>query len=375
MQRSEAQRQASRQNGSKSKGPITPTGKNTSKFNGLKHGLRAEHVVLPGEDPAAFEAELTGWAGEFRTGGHMKDVLVERAAVASWRLRRCVVAEADMLRELAQRAGRRGQAVAADDDNDHDDELVALAADRIETEPAEAVAELKTTPRGVDWLIKSWGHLAGSLDDGPGGWNAEDDHDELMCLLGHDPAADPSGAGAMAVDSYRLAVNNGRSDLRYDRDDDVLPDREAEATAAGIRRGIARERQALKALRGTLAAAPAEAADPGLKFVGVTRKVMLLHRYEMAHERSLRASLKDLVALEKGRAKAGAVVVHETEVVVSKGVTLTASGGSGVSVPAISVAPSEPERGGGSGASGGPRRGPEGRRRRSRSARRGRSAG
>ena len=353
MQRSEAQKQASRINGSKSKGPITPTGKNTSKFNGLKHGLRAEHVVLPGEDPEGFEAELKGWDGEFRAGGHLKAVLVERAAVASWRLRRCVLAEADMLRELAERAGRRGRADVPDDDDD--DELVALAAERIETEPAEALAELKATPRGVDWLLGSWGRLAESLEGGPEGWDSEDNHDALMCLLGHDPGADPSGAGPIAVDSYRLAVDRGRGDVRYDREADVMPDREAEATAARIRRGIARERMALKALRATLAAAPAEAADPGLKFVGVTRKVMLLHRYEMAHERSLRASIRDLVALEKGRAKAGSAAVSETEVVLEKAVTPTESGGSGGSGPAISVAPSEPERGGGRGASGGPR--------------------
>ncbi|HEY2158138.1 MAG TPA: hypothetical protein VGH33_21090, partial [Isosphaeraceae bacterium] len=92
--RSEKQRQASRTNGSKSKGPITPEGKNTSKFNGLKHGLRAEHVILPGEDPAAFEAERQAWIDDWKPPSHTRAVLVERAAVASWRLRRSVKAEA-----------------------------------------------------------------------------------------------------------------------------------------------------------------------------------------------------------------------------------------------------------------------------------------
>ena len=105
MQRSEAQKQASRINGSKSRGPITPTGKNTSKFNGLKHGLRAEHVVLPGEDPAEFEAERRAWIGDWNPGSHTRAVLVERAAVASWRLKRSVRAEAAFLAQRADTAG------------------------------------------------------------------------------------------------------------------------------------------------------------------------------------------------------------------------------------------------------------------------------
>ncbi|HWE35755.1 MAG TPA: hypothetical protein VG406_04220, partial [Isosphaeraceae bacterium] len=307
--RSETQRRQSRINGAKSRGPTSPGGKDKVKLNGLKHGLRAEQVVLPGEDPEEFEAELEGWSGEFRPGGHLRAVLVERAAVASWRLRRCVRAESDMLTELAVRVGRRGREdVADDDDDDEDDEAVALAADRMDGEPAEAVAELKATPRGVDRLIRSWARLGESLEDGPEGWDSEDDHDELMHLLGHDAGADPAVVGPMAVDSYRLAVDSGRQDLRYDQATDVMPDREAEATAARLSRAIARERMALKALRETLVAAPAEAEaddpDADLKFVGVTRKVMLLHRYEMAHERSLRASIKDLVALEKARPRA-----------------------------------------------------------------------
>ncbi len=49
-----AQREASRRNGSKSRGPITAAGKNISKMNALKHGLIAEALCPPtdgrGED-------------------------------------------------------------------------------------------------------------------------------------------------------------------------------------------------------------------------------------------------------------------------------------------------------------------------------------
>ena len=105
--RSEKQRQASLANGAKSRGPTSAAGKAVSKFNGLKHGLRAEQVVLPGEDPAEFEAERQGWIDDWRPRSHTRAVLVERAAVASCRLRRAVRVEASRLRELADGAALR----------------------------------------------------------------------------------------------------------------------------------------------------------------------------------------------------------------------------------------------------------------------------
>ena len=50
-----AQRLASIANGSRSKGP-RPENRERSKLNGLVHGLRGEQLILPGEDPAEFEA-------------------------------------------------------------------------------------------------------------------------------------------------------------------------------------------------------------------------------------------------------------------------------------------------------------------------------
>ena len=99
--------QASRTNGARSRGPKTPTGKNVSKINGLVHGLRAEQVVLPGEDPAEFEAERKGWFDDWKPQSRTP------APCSSSGPRRLVAAPASVrvetarLRKLAMAAGRR----------------------------------------------------------------------------------------------------------------------------------------------------------------------------------------------------------------------------------------------------------------------------
>ena len=53
---SQKQIAANRRNAAKSTGPKTAEGKQVTRLNALKHGLQAEHVVIPGEDPEEFEA-------------------------------------------------------------------------------------------------------------------------------------------------------------------------------------------------------------------------------------------------------------------------------------------------------------------------------
>ena len=51
-----AQFAANRANAQKSTGPRSVEGKAASRFNALKHGLDAQSIVLPGEDPEEYEA-------------------------------------------------------------------------------------------------------------------------------------------------------------------------------------------------------------------------------------------------------------------------------------------------------------------------------
>ena len=58
---SAAKIEANRRNCLKSTGPRTSAGKDRSRLNAVKHGARAETLVLPGEDPQALEERREAW--------------------------------------------------------------------------------------------------------------------------------------------------------------------------------------------------------------------------------------------------------------------------------------------------------------------------
>jgi hypothetical protein len=276
--------------------------------------------------------------------------------------------------DLAARAALRRRGGDAGELDDDVEERVDRADEMIDREPVESLRELMSMPAGVDRLIARWEELAEALDDdGAESWE-DRCHAWLMNLLGHFAEAEPAAAGPLAADSHRLAVANARRVKRAGRDAD-LPAAEAAALVAPLRAGIDRELAALRALRRGPSASPAGDAveDGDLKFPGVSRKVMLLHRYEMAHERSLRASIKDLVALGKARPDLGRAAVDNAEVISGKDVAPTTPETADRPGPETSAAPSEPERAGAVAASGGPRSGREGRPRRSRRSKKRRS--
>ena len=85
---SDRQAAANRRNALRSTGPRTPDGKDTAKMNALRHGLRAETLVLPDEDPAEFERFRQSLFDELAPRGELEAVLVERIILLAWRLRR-----------------------------------------------------------------------------------------------------------------------------------------------------------------------------------------------------------------------------------------------------------------------------------------------
>src|SRR5262245_21990029 len=92
--------------------------RNGSRFNALKHGLTAKKAVMPGEDPAAFQATVDMFKTGLGTRDPFEEMLAANAALASWQLdraNRCEVArvsrdllsrsKADELREETEAAG------------------------------------------------------------------------------------------------------------------------------------------------------------------------------------------------------------------------------------------------------------------------------
>src|SRR5258707_5906397 len=80
--------EANRLNAQHSTGPKTPQGRAAVRLNGLKHGLRAETIVVPGEDPAEFEALLEAYRAERQPASPTDEFLVRQLAMADWRLLR-----------------------------------------------------------------------------------------------------------------------------------------------------------------------------------------------------------------------------------------------------------------------------------------------
>ena len=91
--RTKAQIEASRRNGAKSHGPITPEGKQRSSQNALKHGLSARTVVLCTESFALFEQLEQDYIDSFEPCTIRELHLVQHMAVAEWRMRRAWAVE------------------------------------------------------------------------------------------------------------------------------------------------------------------------------------------------------------------------------------------------------------------------------------------
>ena len=85
---SAAQIAANLTNSRLSTGPNTETGKQTAAANSLKHGLTSKRVVIPGEDPAAFEQLRAEMHADWKPATNQEAVLVEQIAQHAWRLER-----------------------------------------------------------------------------------------------------------------------------------------------------------------------------------------------------------------------------------------------------------------------------------------------
>ncbi len=94
---------SARINGAKSRGPVTEAGRARSSKNAIKHGLTAQTIVLPTEDPDEYDALLTSYTQQFQPDGPVELDLVHEMAAAQWRLQRIALIETQLFTAAIER--------------------------------------------------------------------------------------------------------------------------------------------------------------------------------------------------------------------------------------------------------------------------------
>ena len=102
MKTTDKQIAANRKNAENSTGPITESGKAIAARNSLKHGLLAKEIVISAgegaESQEQFDVMLANLHTQFSPQGALEEMLVEKIAVAYWRLRRAHRFEVGLIR-------------------------------------------------------------------------------------------------------------------------------------------------------------------------------------------------------------------------------------------------------------------------------------
>ncbi|MBV8608817.1 MAG: hypothetical protein JO034_15320, partial [Singulisphaera sp.] len=157
----EQRREVNKKNSQLSTGPRTEAGKAKSKLNGLKHGLRAATLVLPGEDPEALQHRLDAWTDELDPQTDLERYFVRSAVEASWRL--------DRVRRAEAAAGAR-RVTAAGAEADRQDALeVEHNLKYLGVWPEKNLRALRDSARGCSALLDRWRDLVAALE-GAGCW-------------------------------------------------------------------------------------------------------------------------------------------------------------------------------------------------------------
>ena len=305
---------ANRRNATRSTGPRTKAGKARSRLNGLKNGLRAQVLVLPDEDPAAFQGRLDAWTAELDPRTEVERRLVADIVHASWRLDRCHRAEIEALTERVLQAEERAQKEI--------DRRAELEIAWLTREPGVGLVKMRRTSRGCRWLLESWQAVLEGLEaPAPGvpSWP--------MALMGKRPddwVLDPeaqrlvilhlgAAAGGRPEDEARAYV---RGALREHRPD-ILTKEEFETRVGAIAAELPDPERARAELRAWIHAVMAElrqrlevveAREREDRVLAVEEAMVddsaegvARHRYEQSYQRAFARALRDLRAAQAER--------------------------------------------------------------------------
>ena len=287
---SEKKRLANIANSLKSTGPKSKDGKKKVSLNSLKHGLRSPELLLPGEDPAAFDAFHGAWMDDWQPPTEARRVLVEQCMAHAWRLRRCLKLERDHLAKRGRDAVRRhGREAAA---------RVASAVKLLAKDPDAALKALCGEREGVVALVGLWEELAEAAGSAATWSDIAAHHLRLLNLLGLDEDADAYVIGGAVSASWSLIEWNEPEPTAHAA---AAPadQAEADALAADLSDFIAGELAKLRAYRDESFATPEQHAARTAQQAALDDSAQgrALLRYEGQHGREFRATLNQLIKL------------------------------------------------------------------------------
>jgi len=284
---SPARIEANRRNAQKSTGPKSAEGKKRSCLNALDHGLRSEQVVLPTEDQSAFDSHLAAFVQDWQPTTATRLHLVKRAAVATWRLDRCVRVESGRLTKRIHHALNNWDRVR--------DAATKRSVARLETDPERATRELRTTREGVAELVAIWREIEAAATT-PGAWtDLKEHHCKYFQLQGVQPA-DVSKDNDILLQFLLVA----RPDLIEESGLEPLSDNEAEQVRSHILDRAATHINLLIDLWETLPdESEARARHAEIEAFAPQPEDAALLRYEAQFDREFRASINQLARLTK----------------------------------------------------------------------------
>ncbi len=226
--RSAQRAQASRINGAGSRrGLRRPRARRSPGSTASRTRLCAVQAVLPGEDPAEFEAHRDALFDDWGPMSYTCAMLVEPP-----RHRFVAAPPAPSLSESALRARAADDAVRARDDQRQ--EAVERAVDRASRTTTRAALTLLRSSCPGDWTaspMAAWGELDAALEGGPAGWSQRYHLARLMAPAGPPRRHRPHRRRAAA---HGLAAAGGASSGVK-----PLPKGEARRAAAALRRTAA----------------------------------------------------------------------------------------------------------------------------------------
>src|ERR1051325_7339400 len=95
-----AQIAANRANAQHSTGPCSVEGKAVTRFNAFKHGVDAQSLVIPGEDPEEFARLTAGLFAHLEPEGPLETACAHAMVRAEWFRRRYAVIESQLWKTL-----------------------------------------------------------------------------------------------------------------------------------------------------------------------------------------------------------------------------------------------------------------------------------